>query len=101
MLKALGKMAGRHVANDRVMNAGIQAAKVTAKAAARTTHILFLQMTGLFFTGFALTGAGAAVREYRLYAAGKIGPGKAILAAVFAAVFLYFAVSSFMKAKKR
>ena len=101
MLRVLGKMAGKRLSSDRVFQAGIEAAQTTARAAARASHILFLEIAGVFFTGFGVAGTGAAIREYRLYAAGRIGPGKVVLATCFAAVFFYFAASSFWKAKKR
>jgi hypothetical protein len=66
----------------------------------RTLHLLWLEVTGLFFVVFALVGAAATWREYQAYAAGKIGPGRALAAALFCLVFVYFGVTSFWKARR-
>jgi hypothetical protein len=64
-------------------------------------HLLWLQTTGLFFLVFCAVCAGAAVREYRHYAAGEPAMGKLILSAAVALMFGYFAVSSFWRAAKK
>lgn len=56
---------------------------------------------GLFFLVFGLVVAYGAFREYRAYTAGKMGPGRAIMAAVLAAMFLYFAISAFIRAGRK
>lgn len=61
-------------------------------------HVLFHQVTGLFFLLFGLVVSLGCYREYRAYEAGKIGPGRAVLAGILALLFLYFAVSSFVRA---
>ena len=66
----------------------------------RTLHLLWLEITGLFFVVFALVGAAATWREYQAYAAGKAGPGRAIAAALFCLAFAYFGVTSFWKARR-
>ena len=67
----------------------------------RVVHLLWLQITGVFFLFFALAGGLACWREYQAWQAGKIGPGKMVLAACFALVFLWFGVSSFWRAKRK
>jgi hypothetical protein len=47
-----------------------------------------------------LVGGIACWREYHAYAAGKIGPGRAAVAGLFAFLFAYFGVSSFWSARK-
>jgi hypothetical protein len=66
----------------------------------RTLHLLWLDVTGLFFVVFSLVGAAATWREYQAHAAGKVGPGRAIAAALFCLVFAYFGFTSFWKARK-
>jgi len=43
---------------------GVAAAKSVGKAAARTTRILVLEITGFFFAVFAAMGLGAAWRQW-------------------------------------
>jgi hypothetical protein len=98
---ALGRLAGRRAGRNRLLTAGWSAASTTARAISRVLHLLFLEVTGFLFVSFAIIGAGAAVREYRKYKAGIIGPGKAYLAAAFGLMFLWFGVSSFWRANRK
>ena len=84
-----------------MLRAGFGALRVTATHVARVLHLLFLQVAGVFFVAFAAFGAIAAWREYHKWQAGQIGPGKMYLALGFAALFAWFAVSSFWKAARR
>ena len=98
---ALGRMLGRRVAKDRMLSAGISAARVTLRTFGRVLHVLFLEVAGLIFFCIALVGLTELRRQYVAYAAGKIGPGKVIAATVFLLVFLWFGISSFWKARRR
>jgi hypothetical protein len=64
-------------------------------------HGLFHQVTGLFFLVFGIAVGYAAFREYRAYTLGKFGPGRAILAAIIAVMFVYFAISAFVRAGQK
>jgi hypothetical protein len=64
-------------------------------------HVLFHQVTGLFFLIFGLVVSSGCYREYRAYEAGRMGPGRAILAGLIALTFLYFAVSNFARAGRK
>ena len=66
----------------------------------RVGKVLWLEITGFLFLWFALIGAFACWHEYRAYTAGKVGPGRATLAGLFAFLFVYFGVSSFWNARK-
>lgn len=72
-----------------------------AQTCLRVARILFLQVTGFFFLCFALVVSTAAVREWKKYAAGDIGPAKAYLAIALAVMFSYFGISSFWRAAKK
>ena len=61
---------------------------------------LFHQVTGLFFLLFGTVGPGL-YREYHAYEAGRMGPGRAILAGVLAVLFLYFSISNFVRAEPK
>jgi hypothetical protein len=66
----------------------------------RVGKVLWLEITGFLFLWLALVGGIACWREYQTYAAGKIGPGRAVVAGLFAVLFAYFGVSSFWSARK-
>jgi hypothetical protein len=98
---ALVRIAGRKAANSRVLRAAVAGGQATLRSFRRVAHLLFLQITGVFFMFFALAGGIALHREYRAYAAGRIGPGKAVVAFCFVLVFAWFGLSSFWRAKRR
>jgi hypothetical protein len=66
----------------------------------RVGRILWLEVTGFLFLSIAAVGGVAGWREYHAFAAGKAGPGRALVAVLFALVFAYFGVTSFWKARK-
>jgi hypothetical protein len=84
-----------------MVRAGWAAARTTMASVGRVLHLLFLQVTGMFFLCFALVGGYAVYREYHSWTLGKAGPGKAVLAACFTVMFAWFAVSSFWRAARR
>jgi hypothetical protein len=100
-LGLFGRVAARQAGQSRWLRAGYSAAQITLRHFGRVLHLLWLQIAGVFFLFFALAGGLACRREFLLWQAGKIGPGKMALAACFALVFLWFGVSSFYRAKKR
>ena len=67
----------------------------------KVAHALFLEVTGVFFVLFVLVGVGATWREYAAWSAGKIGPGRVLLAVCFTVLFLYFAVTSFWRSRRK
>ncbi len=66
----------------------------------RVGKVLWLEITGSLFLWLGLVGAIACWREYHAYTAGKVGPGRAVIAGLFAFLFVYFGVSSFFNARK-
>jgi hypothetical protein len=78
-----------------------RAGTVTTRNVSRVLHILWLEVTGLFFLALALIGAAAAIREYHRHLAGNGSTGKVALAASFALLFGYFGISSFWRSRKR
>jgi hypothetical protein len=64
-------------------------------------HVIFHQVTGLFFLVFGLIVGLACYREYHAYAAGNIGPGRAVLAGILALLFVYFGASNFIRAARK
>ena len=94
-------MAARQAGQSRWLRASYSAARITLQHFGRVLHLLWLEITGVFFLFFGLAGAVAFRREFQAWQAGKIGPGKAALAAAFTLVFFWFGVSSFWRAKRR
>jgi len=101
MSGAAGKLIGNRGARQRLLGAALAAGHTTFKSIARVLHMLFLEVTGFLFFVIAVIGAGALVREYQAYEAGRIGPGKVGLAALFTVMFAWFGVSSIWKARRR
>jgi hypothetical protein len=100
-LGIFGRVAARQAGQNRWLRAGYSALRVTSRHLGRVVHLLWLQIAGVFFLFFALAGGLACRREYLQWQAGKIGPGKMVLAACFALLFLWFGVSSFYRAQRR
>ena len=94
-LRALGRVTGRKLRESRVLNAAAVGAATTAKATGKAVSSLWLQVMGLFFTFFALAGGAAAWREFSRHEMNKFW-----LAVGFTALFLWFAVTSFWKARR-
>jgi hypothetical protein len=99
--RALLRVAGRKGGENRWVRAFYRAGKVTLRSVAHVLHVLWLEVTGLFFLVLAVIGGGAAIRQYHRYQAGTSGAGKVILGGAFALVFAYFGVSSFWRSRKK
>jgi hypothetical protein len=95
--RALGRVSGKMLRRNKYIGAGIDAGRTTVAHTAKVAHALWLQVTGFVFCVFALVGGGAAWREYQ-----KVGSHdlRFIAAAVFTAMFAYFGVSAFMRARR-
>lgn len=63
-------------------------------------HLLWLQITGLFFLVFAFGFGAAAVRLYRVWNSAHIDGGKVALVAAFSLLFAWFGVTSFWRARR-
>ena len=100
-LGILGRVAARQAGENRVLRAGWGAIRLTASRVGHVLHLLFLQVTGVFFLAFAAGGGIAAWREYHKWQSGQIGSGKIYLAAGFCVLFLWFALSSFWRAARK
>lgn len=99
--RALLRVAGRKTGESRWVRAIYKGASVTLKSSTRVLHILWLEVTGLFFVALAFVGAAAAIREHHRQLAGSGSVAKMLLASGFAVLFTYFGVSSFWRSKKR
>src|SRR3954469_19571605 len=68
-----------------------------ASSLLRVGHVLWLEVTGFFFAVFAVIGGAALLREVQVHATA----GRIALLAIFTLMFAWFAVTSFLRARKR
>jgi hypothetical protein len=94
--RALGRVSGRLLRRNRVVNAGIEAGKTTAIAAGKAARRLWLEVTGFVFGVFAAVGAGATIREWN----GGGDSTRMVAGVAFTLMFAYFCVSSFVASRR-
>ena len=99
--RALLRVAGRKTGENRWVRAFYKAGSVTVRNVSHVLHVLWLEVTGLFFLALGFVGAAAAVREYHRRSLGAGSTGKMLLAATFGLLFAYFGVSSFWRSRRR
>jgi len=99
--RALLRIAGTKTGENRFIRAVYRAGSVTVQNTARILHVLWLEVTGLFFLVLALVCGAAAVREHHRQVAGTGSAGKMLLAWAIAVMFAYFGVSSIWRSKRR
>ena len=97
LARVVAQQAGRY----RAVNAVMTAARTTVASCSRVLHQLWLEVTGFVFLFLAVIGGLAAAREYARYEAGRIGPGRVVLAIGFCATFAYFGLSSFWRVRRK
>jgi hypothetical protein len=100
-LGTAARVAGRQVQKTRWWRAAWGACSVVGSSFGRVLHQLWLQLTGVLFLAFAIVGGLAFAREYQAWAAGKMGPERALLALAFTLLFAWFGVSSFWRAVRK
>jgi magnesium-transporting ATPase (P-type) len=84
---------------DRLLGAIFAGAKTLVVSLARTLYVLWLQVTGLIFVLFAVTGGSALIRQYR--ADHFADRHRFWLTLAFTTVCAWFGVVSFFRAKKK
>jgi hypothetical protein len=99
--RALMRVAGRKTGENRWVRAFYRAGSVTARNFSRVLHVLWLEVTGLFFLVLAFVGGAAAIREYHRHSQGNGSVAKMLLASGFGLLFGYFCVSSFWRSRKK
>src|SRR3954469_20755326 len=95
LARALGRVSGRMLRGNRYVDAGIEAGKVTVTHTARAARSLWYQVTGFFFGVIGVVLASVAYREFQHQAE----PWRVWLAVGFAAMFAYFGVTAFLRAR--
>jgi hypothetical protein len=99
--RAALRIAGRRTGENRWARAFYRAGDATWGSLRHVLHALWLEVTGFLFLVLAAIGAGAAVREYRRYAAGTTTWERMAVAALFALLFLYFGINSFWRSRHK
>jgi hypothetical protein len=95
--RVVGEQAGR----NRTLRATWGAARTAGKSFGRAAHQLWLEVTGTVFLFMALFGGTALVREYAKYRAGQAAAGRVVVAICFTLAFVWFGVSSFVRARRK
>jgi len=98
---ALARVGSRMAGQSRLLGALGAGARGALGSLRKAAHGLLLEVTGVFFILFVVIGAGATWRAYGAWSAGKIGPGKMVLAVCFTVLFAYFAVTSFWRSHRK
>jgi hypothetical protein len=98
---AVTRIAARGAGNSRLLHAGYTAAQNAGRTFVRIGHLLWLQITGLFFIVFALGFIGRMPRAYGNYLAGRESAGHFGLLVVLTILFVWFGVTSFWRAHRR
>jgi len=99
---AVGRVLWNLGSRHRAVRGGVAAAKSVGKATARVTRILWLEVTGFFFAVFALMGVGAGWRQWDKIRTGQSSAplSHVGVALAFSAMFVYFSISSFWRARR-
>ncbi len=98
---AFRKLRGGPGRNRRIFRGLRSGASVFLATVMSTLHVLFLEVSGLIFLSFTVMIVSAFVREYRKYALHQVGPERVILAGAISAMFLYFGLTSFSRARRK
>jgi hypothetical protein len=85
---------------NRYMRGGLKAADTTARSAARVTKVLWLEVIGAACAIFAISFAAKLWTEYQNRATTENPTFRISAAGLVLAIFAWFAVSSFWRARK-
>jgi hypothetical protein len=87
--------------NKRLLRAVQSGVSGFAGPLRKVLHVLFLEVSGLIFLFISLGVISAFLHEYRKYAMHETGVERVIVTAAVGAMFFYFGVSSFWRARRR
>ena len=95
---ALTHVGGNMVRKNRTVNALASAGQVTLRSVRKVGHLLWLEVAGLFFLAFAVTGGLAAWHDYSRH---KTLSSRFVAAICFTVIFAWFGLSSFLRARRK
>src|SRR3954469_12830729 len=94
LARAAGRFSSDKALRKGVLRAGLSGAAATLASVGRGLCRLWHEMTGFLFICLALIGVAEIWRKWQTHETEKLA-----VAAVFSAMFLYFGVSSFWRAR--
>jgi hypothetical protein len=97
----VARIAGQQVRKSRTYGAVMSGVRASLSHFAGVAQQLWHEITGFVFLAFAGIGLVAVVREYSAYHAGRGASGHVAAAAGFTAVFGWFGITSFLRARNR
>ena len=97
---AVARVAGK-TRQGRLAGAVLRGLQATGRSFLRVLHLLFLEITGALFLWIALVGGVASWREYQNMQAHPEFRYKFVVAVVFTALFLWFGLTSFWRARRK
>jgi hypothetical protein len=95
---ALTHVGGDMARKNRTLNALASAGQVTLRSVRKVSRLLWLEVAGLFFLAFAVTGGLAAWHDYSRH---KTLSSRFAAAICFTVIFAWFGVSSFLRARRK
>jgi hypothetical protein len=100
-LGIFARVAAKQAGRSRTVAAVVSGARATGAALGKVLHQLWLEVTGFVFLFMACIGGIAFSREYAKFEAGRVGPGRMIIAVCFCVTFAYFGFSSFWRVRRK
>ena len=95
LARAAGRFSSDKALRKRVLRAGVSGAAATLASVGRVLRKLWHEITGFLFICLAVVGGAEVWRKWETHETQKLA-----VAAAFSAMFLYFGVSSFWRARK-
>ncbi|MDR3762563.1 MAG: hypothetical protein P4M01_00555 [Acidobacteriota bacterium] len=92
---------GKPGRNSRYFHGVVSGAGAFFSALSTALRVLFLELSGLLFLLFSISIVVAFFREYHQYEQHHGSLERVVLAGAVGAMFLYFGVSSFWRARRR
>ena len=86
------------IRKNRTVSALGSAAKIMLRSVGKVGHLLWLEVAGVLFTAFALTGGFAAWHDYSRH---KTLSSRFAAAICFTVIFAWFGFSSFLRARRK
>ena len=94
------RVAGKQIKGSRTYGAVLGGVRATVGHFAGVARQLWHEITGFVFLAFAVFGAGASVKEYLAYHAGRADSNRVAVAVGFTLLFGWFGISSFWRARR-
>ena len=95
LARAAGRFSSDKALRKRVLRAGVSSIAATMGSVGRVLRKLWHEMTGFLFICLAVVGGAEVWRKWETHETQKLA-----VAMAFSAMFLYFGVSSFWRAKR-